>query len=71
MTVHQPTMVHHGLPLWSELLLAAIVGATILFGVLLAVGHTDLLPWTSTESGAVTPAAWMTDDPAPIPPWAR
>jgi len=70
MTVHQPTMVHHGLPLWSELLGAAIIGAAILFGVLLAVGHTDLLPWTSTDTSATTPA-WIMDEPMAIPPWAR
>ena len=71
MTVHQPTMAQHGLPLWSELLAAAIIGAAILFGILVAAGHSDLLPWTTTTDTSATTPSWMTDDPAPIPPWAR
>ena len=50
MTVQQPMIVHHGLPLWSELLGAAIIGAALLFGALLVAGHSDLLPSTSTVS---------------------
>jgi hypothetical protein len=70
MTVQQPTMVSHGLPLWSELLGAAIIGAVILLGILLAAGHTDVLPWTTTDTSATTPA-WILDEPAQIPPRAR
>jgi hypothetical protein len=56
MTVNQPTMVHHAFPWWLELVGAAIIGAALLFGILLAVGHTDLLPWTETET---TPSSWV------------
>jgi hypothetical protein len=67
MTVQQPTMVHHGLPLWSELLGAAIIGAAILLGILLVAGHTDVLPWT-TDTSATTPA-WILE--GAIPPQVR
>jgi hypothetical protein len=70
MAIQTPPMVHHGLPLWSELLGAAIIGAAILLGVLLAAGHSDILPWNATETTPTT-SSWMMDDPAPIPPWAR
>jgi hypothetical protein len=70
MTVQQPTILHHGLPLWSELLGAAIIGGAILFGILLVAGHSDLLPWTTTDTSATTPA-WMMEEPAAIPPHAR
>jgi len=68
MTVQQPMIVHHGLPLWSELLGAAIIGAAILFGILLVAGHTDLLPWTATDTGTTTPT-WILEEA--IPPQAR
>lgn len=69
MAVKQPVLVRHMLPLWSELLGAAVIGAAILFGVLLAAGHTDLLPWNATDTSATTPS-WMTDGSVPIPPFA-
>jgi hypothetical protein len=62
-------IVHHGLPLWSELLGAAIIGAAILLGILLVAGHTDVLPWNTTDTG--TTPAWILDEPAQIPPRAR
>ena len=50
MTVQQPTIVHHRLPWWLELVGAAMIGAALLFGALLIAGHSDLLPSTSTVS---------------------
>jgi hypothetical protein len=49
MTLQQPAMVHHRLPLSLELFGAAIMGAALLFGVLLVAGHTDLLPWSAAS----------------------
>jgi hypothetical protein len=56
MTVHQPMMTHHALPWGLELLGAAIIGAALLFGILLAAGHSDLLPWNQAES---TTSTWV------------
>ena len=49
MTLQQPAMVHHRLPLSLELFGAAIMGAALLFGGLLVAGHTDLLPWSAAS----------------------
>lgn len=57
MAVQQPQMVHHTFPWWLELIGAGIIGAALLFGILLAAGHTDLLPSTGTQQ---TSADWMT-----------
>lgn len=56
MTVNQPTFAHHALPWWLELVGAAIIGAALLFGMLLVAGHSDLLPWTQAES---TASSWV------------
>jgi len=58
MTIGQPTMVRHTFPWGLELLGAAILGAIILFGVLVAIGHTDLLPWTADQAAAT----WMSPE---------
>jgi hypothetical protein len=55
MAVQQQAQPHHALPWWLELVVAAIVGAALLFGVLLVAGHSDLLPTTETAPVA-TPA---------------
>ena len=47
MTVQQPTIVHHRLPWWLELVGAAMIGAALLFGALL-VADSGLLPSTSS-----------------------
>ena len=54
MTLQQPAMQHHRLPWGLELVGAALLGAALLFGMLLVAGHSDLIPSTSTVS---TPAA--------------
>ncbi|HEX5828168.1 MAG TPA: hypothetical protein VFY23_11640 [Candidatus Limnocylindrales bacterium] len=44
MAIHQPALTPHHIPRWAEDALAAILGAVILFGLLLVAGHADLLP---------------------------
>lgn len=56
MAVQQHAQPRHALPWWLELVVAAVVGAAILFGVLLVAGHSDLLPGTEAAP-VVTPAA--------------
>jgi hypothetical protein len=59
MALHQPTMVHHVLPWWLELVGAGIIGAALLFSALLVAGHSDLLPTTGTEGPSIS---WMSPD---------
>ena len=66
MTVQQPTMVHHAMPWWLELVGAAIIGAALLFGGLLVAGHSDLIPWSDTGQ---TTSSWVLEEQ--IPPQAR
>lgn len=61
MTLQQPMMVRHQFPGMLQLLVAAVLGAVLMFGVLLAAGGTVVLPWDTTapatDQGQVT---WMT-----------
>lgn len=50
MTVQQQGIQHHMLPWWFELVGAALIGAALLFGILLIAGHSDLLPWTISQA---------------------
>ncbi len=59
MTLHQPTLVHHVLPWWLELVAAAIIGAALLFGALLVAGQTNLFSQTGTER---TSMGWMSPE---------
>jgi len=60
MTLQQPSLAHHIMPWWLELVGAAIIGAAILLGVLLIAGHTDIIPtFGTTDQAQVT---WMTPE---------
>jgi hypothetical protein len=49
----------HVLPWWLELVAAAIIGAALLFGVLLVAGQTNLFSQTGTER---TSMGWMSPE---------
>lgn len=59
MTLHPSTMVQHRLPWWLELVAAGIIGAALLFGILLVAGQTTLFQSTQAES---TSMGWMTPE---------
>lgn len=52
MAVQQQAHPTQAFPRWLELIVAAVVGAAILFGALLWAGHSDLLPSTSSTPQA-------------------
>ncbi len=52
MAIQQQAHPGHAFPWWLELVAAGMIGAAILFGILLIAGHSDLLPSTSTTPTA-------------------
>jgi len=52
MALHQQAHPGQTFPLWLELIVAAVLGAALLFGGLLVAGHTDILPSTGEAPAA-------------------